>query len=502
MRESESLPPPDIVYLPDQSDPSALIRQLMVFIETLFPEGWIEEQVSRSRSQHTAVQQWSLCEQVVNRGKVNLRGPKENLQAFGRILLDCLIWTTVTGGDDTKFSLGPLTAYGNDAVIAKIRSRITDSNQYDDLLVELAEASWLLGRGYAVSAIESLGMPDLRIEVSGVELPVYVECKHLRTMTQNAVSNHVKKANKQLKRPEEDHYGVLRIHVRGDFRIELRSDDVPEEIAQVLSFVDRAVGGEKNRSVSAVIVSWDSYVTTGEEIGRPMTFFRRHCETIAHNSPRARSLPTHLEMFGGYTTMVAFTPSPSVGEITDIVITQLCEQESIQRLGIPPEIITQTVRSPDGTDWFVMEDAKFVLLSKAHEVGNDKGFIVVFAMVNEPRLEIMWALWVGVELEPGVGFISPLHMISELAHHFGLPFKLGGSTHTFVNYHREPLSGAPTASEIMSEIIQFERQPTDAFLSSVVRIRETDGGMVAEVAMVFGVDLKVYKTPFSTQAPR
>lgn len=493
MSESESLPPPDAFHVPDPSDPSALLRQLMAFIETLFPDGWIAEQTSRSRSRHTAVQQWKLCEEVVKRGKVDLRGPRENLQTFGRILLDTLIWATVTRGDHTRFSLGPLSAYGDDAVVTKIRSRIGDSNQYDDLLVELSEASWLLGRGYAVVATESPGMPDLRAEVASQELPVYVECKHLKVITQNAVSSHIRKANKQLKRPEEDHYGVLRMHVQGDFTGEL-GDDIPDEIADVMLFVGRAVRGEKNRSVSAVIVSWDSYVTTAEEIGRPMIILRRHCETIVHNSPNARPLPADLEMFGGYTTMTMFTPSPPVGKITDVVITARCMQESIRRLGIPQDVIVEVVNTLDGTDWFVMEEAKLVLLSKHRMVGSDEGFILVFARVNEPRIEVLWALWVSRDLEPDVGFMSPLHVISELAYHCGIPFRLGesDSAHTFVNYHQETLPPAFRATDV----VRFEGPPTKLFRSSIVQMQATDHGRKAVVAMVFALDLDRYKTPF------
>lgn len=61
----------------------------------------------------------------------------------------------------------------------KVKSRISDPEFFEDLVVEFYTASWYMNEGYPITQLEVKSFPDFRVEFEGKQY--FIECKHLKT---------------------------------------------------------------------------------------------------------------------------------------------------------------------------------------------------------------------------------------------------------------------------------------------------------------------------------
>lgn len=473
-----------------------LFARLIELLEELFPDGWLASQAAKNRDTHVAVQQWSLCTDIVNHGAIRFPDHEARLHEIGRILLDARIWIRISDGDLQRMTIGSLSTYGDDRVLAKLRSRVRDPSQFDSLLVELSIGAWLLGEGWDVQPLEDPGKPDLRAEFPGLARPVFVECKCLKSLTANNVRKRIRKANKQLKAVEEESWGVLYLYVnRSSIQNESDDDEVPPEISELAELVGVAIRGPKNRSVTKVILVWDDHAIVGQDVGRPLVVHRRCFLTLAHTAEEVgEPMPDSISLFEGYSTVILIVKRPRDVQIRRVQISPLCANESIGRLLIPQAAIEQTTLEPQSDDWFVFQDRSVLgLFARRVAVDGSDGFLVSCAAVRGEAANVLWALWVDASLAPNVGFLSPVHMVSEFAHAFGLDMKVGNAVGRFVHFAEVDVDMTADRSEIITVMSPDDRP---FFQTAIVRMVDDGPRHKAQVALCFCVDLLRYQTPW------
>jgi hypothetical protein len=136
---------------------------------------------------------------------------KEEIATIGRIALDCAVFTTITKGDLQSLKLGSLEFYGEETVQKKVKTRISDPEFFEDLMVEFYTASWHMHEKYTITPLEVKSFPDFRVELEGKQF--FVECKHLRTGSKNRIHEVIKDANNQIRHTGDGSVGVLIIDV-------------------------------------------------------------------------------------------------------------------------------------------------------------------------------------------------------------------------------------------------------------------------------------------------
>lgn len=262
-------------------------------LERLFPRGWFLDAHNR---RHPAFRRWDLCRAVLDQGGV-IRFPEHatDLPLIGRMLLDSIVFVALTEGNVGQLRLGSLDVYGDDAVAQKLRSRIIDPGQFENLMVELAFGAWHKDQGHVVTPFEVDGWPDLRIDLPARD-PLLVECKLLRSGSRNRIAKEVVTANRQIKAPGLNAYGIAVLDATAPVV-------AGQPLGELQQSVEAALTGSKNRSVRAAILLWDSYQQFGAPPEDTSVFFMRNHQLVQHRGcEEVKAAPPSTALFQGYTT--------------------------------------------------------------------------------------------------------------------------------------------------------------------------------------------------------
>jgi hypothetical protein len=223
------------------------------------------------------------------------------------ILVEC------TGGNLETFSFGAVANYGDVAVQRRIHAIAHDPHQFNALLVELSAASWHLSRHHAVTAMESVGGPDLLVEVPSLELPLAVECKRLDPDTHaKSLARILKRANRQVKAANMPCYGLALVDASSQVPYTAEfSDAVPTRILDLADATRGTLAGQ-NSSLSAMQLLWDDFLFQ-RAIADPRAILgwvvlrRRGLRLVRHLAPR-HPLPKDTgDIEVAYTIMFAVT---------------------------------------------------------------------------------------------------------------------------------------------------------------------------------------------------
>ena len=229
-------------------------------LEKLFSIEWFYRVKQRK---HPAYQQWALCKKIIEQGgSIKFPEQMEQLHEIGRILLNSYILVELTEGDLQQLKLGSIDLYGDETVQKKIHSRIPEPEQFEDLMIELYVGAWYKTKSHFVEPMERKGCPDLKIEIPDIDNPVFIECKHLRTLSKNRLQTVIKKANKQVKNAIKatgiPSYGVVILDVSTPIIVQqVENDNLPPTLQEIIETVRSILSGEKNRSIGAAVIVWD-----------------------------------------------------------------------------------------------------------------------------------------------------------------------------------------------------------------------------------------------------
>jgi hypothetical protein len=298
--------------IPTQMNAVEMFRRIQVVLESLFPEDWLKAPAARS---HPARSDWEFCELLLRQGgSLSYPSQRRYLPKFCRLLLDTQTWLAIApGSEPAQFRLGSIDGYGDEDVRRKIRSRIRNAGQYGHLLVELMIGGIHRSDGRTVIPYEQTGYPDLRVETpSG---PLLIECKRLASLNENRLRTVIKDANRQIKTASDDlagpFDGAVILDLNGYRPAEFGSSEWnPPHVDETLGLVQRALSGEKNRSIRSAYVLWDDCLFVGNEASRTVVGYRRRVEVVEHSGD-ARAANLSLEAFSGLTaaSLVIWTPN-------------------------------------------------------------------------------------------------------------------------------------------------------------------------------------------------
>jgi hypothetical protein len=274
-------------------------------LETLFLPEWF---VHTTRKDHPAYLRWSLCRKILDQqGAIRWPEQRADLPTLARIGLDSWILAAITEGDLRRLKLGSLDFHGDQSVQKKVRSRVEDPEQYEDLMVELYVGAWHLTENHSVAYLEKEGVPDFRIDIRDADFPVLIDCKRLRQRSAKRARKDVTKANTQIKNARtnvDPAYGILVLDASaGDFT-KAQGDQLPDGLGPIIKAVQSSLSGQENRSVGAVVLVWDDYMVRGIPPDKTWVGFRRRYERVFHKNPLT-PVPKDLRMFDGWT--VEFT---------------------------------------------------------------------------------------------------------------------------------------------------------------------------------------------------
>ena len=294
-------------------------------LEKLFSPEWFFE---AKQKKHPAYLRWTLCKKIIEQGGIiQFPEQKERLHEIGRIILDSYILMALTEGNPQQLKLGSLDLYGDEAVQRKIRSRITNPEQFEDLMVELYVGAWHKTKSHTIDPIEKEGYPDLRIEIPNINIPVFIECKHLWTGSKNNLQDAIKKANKQIKRTAKEielpSYGAVILDVSVPVAADqVENDNLSDKLLRMVDVVQSALSGEKNQSVGAAIIVWDDYMLMGKPPDSTLVAYRRRYKRISHRNPNL-PVPENLPLFEGYTIPYWLHWTPRKLPIKEYVFSEL-----------------------------------------------------------------------------------------------------------------------------------------------------------------------------------
>lgn len=246
-------------------------------------------------------------------GSLSYPSQRSLLPQHGRLMLDMFTWmSAIPGSDLSAFTVGDIEGYGDKLVSGKLISELHRPRGYTDWLVELQIAGTHRSHGRTVTPYELDGYPDMRIDVP--EGVLFAECKRLYEINENRLRSVVKKASGQIKRAAEalhgPYEGSVVLDLNGGRRLRFGSSEwTPPDIMEIMTLVQRALSGDKNRSVRRAYVLWDDYSYHGNEPGRTLVAYVRRCKVVEH-AGEARGADLGIETFQGSTTaaLMFWTP--------------------------------------------------------------------------------------------------------------------------------------------------------------------------------------------------
>jgi hypothetical protein len=273
-------------YLDTDLQTMALLRFYIAVLELIFPSGWFEK---NKASSHPAIERWNSCHYLLkNNGELSSAFDNSStLMANFRAIGDASIISKAMNGDPQQYLIGNMKNYGAQNVMDRIRSEIVDPTKYLDILNELDFACWCRDRNYTITTYQETGA-DHRIEIPTWDKPVIADCKRLsKEAGVTRIGKMIAKANHQIKIMQEKGYGLVVINLTDKLSdiIDLR-DKIPDQLEQYIVEANTNIGN-KNSSVSAVILYWtETHIIGDVDRNRLlMLIARTRSKVLTHRNP-------------------------------------------------------------------------------------------------------------------------------------------------------------------------------------------------------------------------
>ncbi|MBD2259893.1 hypothetical protein [Pseudanabaena sp. FACHB-2040] len=260
---------------------------------------------------HPAYQMWREYWDIVI-GMGNLPQPinPEEHARHAKILLDANLLSLCSGGkafgNIGTNTLGDFAKYGDDKVLKKIKSRVNDSNQFEDLMTELIHAAWYILNQHQVCPFEEEGFPDFKVTLHESGHSYLVDCKRINSSSgDNRYKSVIEKANKQFKKFNRETGrnlpGMILLDLSSKIGVLKRnlSDEPPEEVDTACNALNPHIR-HFNSAVGGILVVWEESIVLGEENlykHGTMVNFNRRSLLLRHQNPEVE-LPSELDGMG------------------------------------------------------------------------------------------------------------------------------------------------------------------------------------------------------------
>jgi len=467
-------------------------------LEKLFSPDWFLEAKQKN---YPAYLRWDLCKKIIEQGgMIQFPEQKEKLPEIGRIVLDSYIHVALTEGDIRQLKLGSLDLYGDETVQKKIRSRITDPNQFEDLMVELYVAAWHKTKNHTIELIEKDGYPDLKIEIPAMNIPVFIECKHLWTGSKNRIQKVIKKANNQIKKAVKEtgitSYGAVILDVSIPVAAgQVENDNLPDKLREMVNVVQSALSGKKNRSVGAAIIVWDDYMQIGNPPDRTMLAYRRRYKRVSHTSPNL-PIPENLPLFEGYTATYTLHWAPRKLPLRKYIFPELFKKECQDKFKISQAEVLKTIQKSDKTESVIFNGQKELIFFLRFISSERDYYILVCAERRLQSLVVYWAFKIFADLCDDIHLLSPIQLLARFADAYGLPITIGDLTSKFIFAHRVEVS-----SSDLTSLISIHNPENHSFMNCLLLkvSRKDRSTFIADCALMFCIDTTRYINWISSQ---
>ena len=256
-------------------------------IESLFGLEWLKKEHSKNHN-HPAITKWVFSRKLAyNNGIIENVENLDVLKMVTSVILDNFNIVSCSRDKDKELKLGSFLEYGNEKVRKKIHSVIFSYNGFNSLLTEFSFAAWHIDNGYDIHPYEENGWPDFRVNYPNTQIPTFIDCKKISAnSSDNRYGKVIQKANKQIKKPNEDCFGLVVIDITS--KVSQTSSDNNKENSQIEK-ISKLVSKcllKHNTSVSAVLLYWDKYnVFDNGKKESVYTALTRNSKLLKHANP-------------------------------------------------------------------------------------------------------------------------------------------------------------------------------------------------------------------------
>jgi hypothetical protein len=460
-----------------------LIRLQQSLLENLYTAEWL----IKTQPKHLAQLQWALCAKILRQGgKIRWPEQRDDLSLLTSMLLDASTLIAISGGDLSSMHLGNLAGYGDDAVQRKIRSRLPNPRQFNELMLELHTAAWHQFNGHHVEPLEDR-LPDLRVVIDNIDLPVYIECKRVTTSTEAGIRKRILKANRQIKAVGQPCYGIVILDVSGAAGpVNLRPEEIPDGVEIISQYVRRALSGERNRAVGKVIVTWDNSGVRGQP-PEPVGLFLMRCHRFISHDPvnGVYILPEEIELFQSQILLLRMTFDDSIVDVERLVFSDVM-RECQRQLNFSCEELLEAFSHRDKFERVeIAEDAHVILFARRITWGEERAYILACANQQEATLNLLFAYRIPPTLYLSVDLLTPLEMLGVFTRHYGLPVIVGNHMAHFI--HRERFS-ISVRRDTTSLISVYNPDHHSVMQFTLCKIMDDQEQILVNCALVFAID--------------
>lgn len=282
-----------------QVKPAEFLNYNKRVLEAFFSTDWFSKAVDVT---HDAYVHWIVCnELIMQNGHIHYPQQAWMLPILARVGMDNFLLAQLTDGDTNRLVIGALK-YGNRKVRNKILTRFPDSNQFQDMLVELEIGAWHLMNRDNVTPLETLGFPDIKIDLAGCSDVMYIECKNLRSKDERRIFDVVSKANAQLEKTKSDSYGCLVLKVAQTTNTGATTEKpTPSEVLQVEKVIESLLSGGQNQAIGSAIIIWDGFEIIGSPPANVSICYSRKSIRVNHANPN-KVIPSTVKLFEAFTS--------------------------------------------------------------------------------------------------------------------------------------------------------------------------------------------------------
>ena len=166
------------------------IRYHKTVLESLYGT----EFLNKYPQKHPAQYHYEMCLNILEKGgMIKWNESQQYYNELLRMTLHTSVTNTIGQGSIGSLKIGDITLYGDESVQRKLKACLNNPLHFNSLMLELSFASYQINKENNVLPLEQENKPDLRVEVEELDFPVFVECKCLKSISENRINSRIKK---------------------------------------------------------------------------------------------------------------------------------------------------------------------------------------------------------------------------------------------------------------------------------------------------------------------
>lgn len=465
--------------------PSQVFRLHLSLLESLYDVDFL----GKHPPKHPAQIYWKMCIEILEKGgAINWNATDEYFRKLLHMASESCTLINLGKGGIEELRIGDIKIYGDVAVQKKLKSRLPNPTHYYPLMLELSFASYNISQNHKVVPLELENQPDLRIDTEELDIPIYVECKCLESISENRIYSTIRKANKQLKSVGLNSCGIIVLDISNAITQvleDVNTDETPIEVQRVIDLAKQAISGEKNRSVSRIIIRWAKALKL-EDAKQKCLFLTHYYQEIDHeNVNGTQLLPKDTNLYKGETSFFRIISNDIKAGVNQIQYTEtmlLCQKTfNFSK----DELIDSFINCDKIQRVYLDEKYYIVLFAKRIRHKTRNAYILASGNLNENSLTFDFAFKLPPQIFSLVNLNNPLEMLLMFAEQYGLTNIVGTHQGKFI----------PNASIIIPrnskvKLIEIKNPDRHKYISSNIhKTVEKNNHIEIKLKLLFSIDI-------------